>query len=172
MAAGRLASRTWARGTNTAYSYNTAGDLATVSYSDSTPGVTNNYDRLGRKSTVVCGSTTTSFVYDLANDVLSESYTGGVLNGLTVTNQFDADLRRTSVGPWNNGSSTLCQANYGYDNASRLASVSDGNGNSAAYSYLAFSPLVGQIVFKSNTVTRMTTAKQYDYLNRLSSISS
>jgi YD repeat-containing protein len=31
---------------------------------------------------------------------------------------------------------------------------------------------VGQIVFKSNTVTRMTTSKQYDFLNRLSSISS
>ena len=39
-------------------------------------------------------------------------------------------------------------------------------------SYLANSSLVGQIIFKSNTVTRMTTSKQYDFLNRLSSISS
>jgi RHS repeat-associated protein len=31
---------------------------------------------------------------------------------------------------------------------------------------------VGQIVFASNGVTRMTTSKQYDYLNRLASISS
>jgi hypothetical protein len=54
---------------------------------------------------------------------------------------------------------------------SRLATVSDGT-NSATYSYLANSSLVGQIVFASNTVTRMTTSKQYDYLNRLSSISS
>jgi hypothetical protein len=44
--------------------------------------------------------------------------------------------------------------------------------NSAAYSYLANSSLVGQIVFTSNTVARMTTTKQYDYLNRLGSISS
>jgi len=49
--------------------------------------------------------------------------------------------------------------------------VSDGT-NSATYSYLANSPLVGQIVFASNGVTRMTTSKQYDYLNRLSSIAS
>jgi RHS repeat-associated protein len=38
--------------------------------------------------------------------------------------------------------------------ASWLASVSDGT-NSAAYSYLAISPLVWQIGFKSNTMTRM-----------------
>ena len=44
--------------------------------------------------------------------------------------------------------------------------------NAAAYSYLANSPLVRQIMFKSNAVTRMTTTKQYDFLNRLSSISS
>ena len=120
---------------------------------------------------MVCGGTTTSFVYDLANDVLSESYSGGTLAGLAITSQFDADLRRTSVA-LGNGSSTLCQAVYGYDNASRLATVSDGNGEAAAYSYLANSPLAGQITFSQNGATRMTTTKQYDYLNRLGSIAS
>ena len=33
-AAGRLQTRLWARGTNTSYGFNTAGDLATVSYND------------------------------------------------------------------------------------------------------------------------------------------
>jgi RHS repeat-associated protein len=61
---------------------------------------------------------------------------------------------------------------HGYDNASRLASVSDGNGNAASYSYLANSSLVGQIAFAHSGTTEMTTIKQYDYLNRLSSISS
>ena len=64
------------------------------------------------------------------------------------------------------GATTLCRTTNGFDNASRLAMVGDGT-NSAAYSYLANSSLVGQIVFKSNTVTRMTTSKQYDFLNRL-----
>ena len=64
------------------------------------------------------------------------------------------------------------QANYGYDGASRLASVSDGNGNSAAYSYVANSPLVGHIMFKRSSTTEMTTTNQYDYLNRLTSVSS
>ena len=39
---------------------------------------------------IVHGITTISFVYDLANDVLSESYSNGILNGLAVTNTFDA----------------------------------------------------------------------------------
>jgi hypothetical protein len=119
---------------------------------------------------VVCGGTTTSFTYDWANDVLSESYSGGTLGGLSVTNKFDTVLRRTNSALLN-GSTTLCQALYGYDNASRLSSVSDGI-NMAANTYLANSSLIGQIVFTSNTVTRMTTSKQYDYLNRLSSIAS
>jgi RHS repeat-associated protein len=50
--------------------------------------------------------------------------------------------------------------------------VSDGNGNTASYTYLANSPLVRQIVFANSGATRMTTTKQYDYLNRLTGISS
>ena len=118
-ASGRLASRAWARGTNTTYGYDTAGNLTKVNYSDSTPGLAYTRDRLGRQTAITCGSTTTSFAYDLANDVLSESYSGGTLGGLKVTNQFDTDLRRTNTALLN-GSTTLCQAIYGYDNASRL----------------------------------------------------
>ncbi len=44
--------------------------------------------------------------------------------------------------------------------------------NSALYPCLANSPLLGQILFQSNTVARMTTSKQYENLNRLSSIPS
>jgi YD repeat-containing protein len=46
--------------------------------------------------------------------------------------------------------------------------VSDGT-NSAAYSYLANSSLVSNIVFKQSGTTRMTTTKQFDLLNRLTS---
>ena len=44
--------------------------------------------------------------------------------------------------------------------------------HSATYSYLANSPLVNQTTFKQDTAVRMTTSKQFDYLNRLTSISS
>ena len=84
---------------------------------------------------------------------------------------YDSDLRRTMLAALS-GSSQLLSATYGFDNASRLASVTDGNNNSATYSYLANSPLVSQITFKQSGLTRMTTTKQWDYLNRLTQISS
>jgi hypothetical protein len=65
-------------------------------------------------------------------------------------------LRRTNTALLH-GATTLCQAIYGHDNASRLSTVSVGV-NSAAYTYLANSSLVGQIAFKSNTVARIATA--------------
>jgi YD repeat-containing protein len=56
-AAGRLASRTWARGTNTTYTYNNAGDLAGIAYNDgATPGLPFGYDRRGRPTGVTQGA--------------------------------------------------------------------------------------------------------------------
>ncbi len=66
-----------------------------------------------------------------------------------------AFLRRTAVA-LNTQPSTL--NTFGYDNASRLSSVANGL-NTAAYTYLANSPLVSQILFKTNGNTRMTTTK-------------
>jgi YD repeat-containing protein len=64
---------------------------------------------------------------------------------------------------------------YSYDTASRLQTVSNltsGASHSAHYSYLANSPLVSQIQFKRNGTEKMTTSKQYDFLNRLTVIQS
>jgi hypothetical protein len=36
--AGRASTRVWKRGISTTYGYNNAGDLASISYSDTTPG--------------------------------------------------------------------------------------------------------------------------------------
>jgi hypothetical protein len=55
------------------------------------------------------------------------------------------------------GATTPWTITYGYDAASRLKTVSDGNSEVATYSYLANSPLVGQITFSKNGTTRMTT---------------
>jgi RHS repeat-associated protein len=169
--AGRLVSRTWARGVTTAYAYDSAGGLTNIVYSDSTPGVTNSYDCLGRLSSVACGEMTDTLTYNYANQLLSESFTGGPLDGLSVTNGYDQYLRRATLAALNQFS-PLSTISYTYDNASRLSSVSDGNNNSATYSYLANSPLAGQILFQQGSTTRMTTTKTYDYLNRLTQISS
>ena len=66
----------------------------------------------------------------------------------------------------------LKSTTYGYDNASRLLTVNDGNNNTARYNYLANSPLVGQIAFQQNGKALMTTTKSYDSLNRLTAIES
>jgi RHS repeat-associated protein len=170
--AGRLLTRLWARGTNTTYSYNNAGDLSGVSYNDGvTPNVTYTYDRRGRQATVLRNGMTTTVAYNDAGQLLMETNSGGTLNGLSVTNGYDICLRRTNVTVLNPVSSILNRAAYTYDNASRLQTVSDGT-NNATYTYLANSPLVSQIAVKSNTVSRMTAIKSYDYLNRLTTISS
>jgi RHS repeat-associated protein len=172
--AGRLQSRAWARGVTTSYGYNWAGMLASVSYSDSTPAVSNAYDRLGRLLSAACNGTTGSFGYNEMNSVLSLSFSGGSLGGLSVTNGFDQFLRRTNIAALATGSPLLKQS-FGYDNASRLQTVTDnttGTAYAATYSYLANSPLVNQITFKQGQTVRMTTTKQFDYLNRLLSASS
>ena len=60
---------------------------------------------------------------------------------------------------------------YGFDAGSRLQTVTDGADYSATYTYLANSPLVSQVSFANSYMTVMTTAKQYDYVNRLTQIS-
>jgi RHS repeat-associated protein len=167
-AAGRLQTRTWARGTTATYGYDLAGELNSVTYSDSTPPISYGYDRLGRQTAITNGTAVCSLAYDLAGDLLSESYSGGPLDGLSVTNGYDQYLRRTALAALSSAT-PLLQQSFGYDNASRLASVSDGT-NSAGYTYVANSPLVSQIMFTNNGVLRMTTAKSYDYLNRLTAI--
>ncbi len=111
---------------------------------------------------------TTSLTYNDANQLLTEGYSGGTLGGFTVTGGYDTALRRTSLSL---NSSPAVSLTYGYDYASRLTNVTDGT-YSAGYTFLVNSPLIGQITLKSNTTVRLTTTKQFDYLNRLQGISS
>ncbi|MEW6305060.1 MAG: RHS repeat-associated core domain-containing protein [Verrucomicrobiota bacterium] len=63
----------------------------------------------------------------------------------------------------------LASADYTYDPASRLLSVSDGT-HSATYAYLTNLSRVRQITFARTNVTRMTTTRTYDDLQRLTSV--
>lgn len=171
-AGGKLKTRKWARNITTTYTTNSLGDIISIDYSDSTPDVTFTLDRQGRKTSITQGSDTTEFLYTEAGLPVSEKGTAGTLNGLTITNQYDTLMRRSSVKAMiTSPSTTLSSATYGYDAASRLLGVTNGN-YSVNYAYLANSPLVNQLTFRESTTTRMTTTKSYDYLNRLLSISS
>jgi RHS repeat-associated protein len=162
--AGKLKSRVWARGITTTYSYNNAGDLSTVSYSDGTVGVTNGYNRLGRLAAVTNGTAVCAFTYNNVGQLLSEAYSAGPLAGLTVTNGYDNLLRRSAVAVSNIAETV---SRYGYDAASRLAAVTNGT-LTASYGYLANSPLIEMMNFKDNGNTRLTVSNRYDALNRLS----
>jgi len=168
--AGRLANRLWARGILTTYSYDAAGTLNETAYSDSTPGLAFGFDRLGRQVSVTNGATVCSRIYNDVGDVLIESYTAGPLNGLSVTNGYDSLLRRTDLAVLQS-SNPLIQQSFAFDAASRLQTVSDST-NTATYTYVVNSPLVGNITFQHNGQTVMTTTKTYDYLNRLTAIQS
>jgi RHS repeat-associated protein len=167
--AGRLKERKWARAVTTTYTNNAAGDLMAVIYSDGTRAVTNTYDRLGRLTTVQHGSDrTVTLAYNNASRLLSEAYSGGPLTGLTLTNGYDSLLRRTRVGV---SGQSAAQNDYAYDGASRLLRVTNAS-DVAEYSYLANSKLFATVTFRRSGTTRMTTTRQYDFLNRLTEIKS
>ena len=107
------------------------------------------------------GPPASTLTYNPAGQLTSET----LATDLSITNTYDELLRRSSLTLQPFNSFTL----YTYDNASRLASVSDGT-TTATFTYIANSPLVSQIAFTQSGQPRMTTTKQYDALNRLTSI--
>ena len=139
-AGGRLKTRTWARTNSssvrivTTYKYgfddsifgNNYPDLTEISYNDSvTPTTTYDYDRRGRQTSVVRAGMTTTRSYSAAGQLLGEAYSGGSLSGLWATNTFDSLLRRTNLTARSSGATYVSTA-YGYDQASRLQTVTDG----------------------------------------------
>src|SRR5207247_1634301 len=114
---------------------------SSISYNDgATATVGYGLDRRGRQTTNTQGSITTTRVFDEPGNLLSEAYTGGPLGGLSLTNAYDQYLRRTNLALFSSLPALLSSATNTYDAASRLATVGDGQGNSANYGYLANSP--------------------------------
>jgi YD repeat-containing protein len=86
--AGRLKTRVWVRGIATTYTTNALGDVARITYSDTTPAVTNNLDRLGRATNVIDGAGSHFFVLHDSGLVLIETNSSGTLAGLSITNGY------------------------------------------------------------------------------------
>jgi RHS repeat-associated protein len=167
--AGRLSSRVWARGIVTTNTFTAAGDLKTVAYLNdpsNAAGLSYSYDRRGRLQTLTQGAATETLAYSDAGQLLSESYIGGPLTGLSITNGFDRLLRRNAVAVT---SEAATFTEFVYDDASRLKTITSGGG-SATYGYLQNSPLVETMDLSYAGSTRLTTTKQYDLLNRLGAV--
>jgi RHS repeat-associated protein len=169
-AGGRPRSRQWARGDLTHYTYNAAGELAAIEYSDGTTDpVTYGYDRQGWRSSMGQGTENWRLFHDVEGRLLSEMGVAGFVAGLGVTNQIDHFGRRTGLTTFTRQGPVTSPA-YGYDAAGRLASVADGS-SAAFYSYVAGSPLAGRIRFQEEDVTRLTTVREADALDRVSAVS-
>ena len=138
---GRLATRAWARGVTTSYSYDAFGQPLSVEYSDATPPVSYAYDALGRLKVAqsflpatgeILFSTTN--VYD-GIDLVAE-----IQNGTRVERPSDAFGRPAGIAVGSDYS-----VDYGYDAYGRFSSVQSAQSadtNLFTYSYLPGSHLL------------------------------
>ncbi len=169
-AAGRLLTRTWARGVTTTYAYNAAGDLASIDYSGTTPDITYTYDRMGRRVTATDGVSTQTTAYATSGEPVSDTWAGGPLDTVAVAWSYDNLHRRSGLAATRDQTS-LGSTGYTYDDASRLSAVTSG-ANTATYAYQANSNLISTLTFNNGTADVLTTTKTNDKLNRLLSVSS
>ena len=161
-AAGRLASRTWARslaGTRiaTIYSYD-AGMLTLTNYSDTTPDVSQTYDPFGRPLQTSNSVSKTIYAYDPATlllDTETISHDLNLDNTAELTRVIDRkndNLLRPTGFDLKNGATIENQATYTYDITGRLATVTDAT-SSFTYGYLPQSSLLATVTGPAHSVT-------------------
>ncbi|MGJ8634236.1 MAG: RHS repeat domain-containing protein [Luteolibacter sp.] len=155
--AGRLATRTWERGTTTTYSYD-AGMLATTDYSDTTPDVVQTYDNFGRPTRTTNIVSTTDYAYDPATLVLDtetishDTDSDGTPELTRVIDRKQDNLLRPTGYLLKDGTTTEQETTYTYDTTGRLGTVADAN-DTFTYGYLADSNLLETVTGPAHTVT-------------------
>ena len=116
---GRLATRTWARGPVTTYSYDLeTGELTDIVYSDTTPDVHFTYDDLGRQKTITDAVGLRTFAYKPDTLQLDSENIAGIYNR-TINRTYDEKGRADGfyTGP-------DYAVGYGFDGRGRLNAVS------------------------------------------------
>ena len=153
--AGKLASRTWARGIVTTYSYDIFGQLLSVNYDDETPDIDFAYNRLGQLLTVNDATGERSFSYNSNLGLVRESISGIYNKELNYSYTTDGAKGRPlsmSIGEVQNYS-------YGYDTYGRLNQIITPLGT-FNYSYLANSDLLSQLT-RPNGVNTIWSYEQH-----------
>ena len=159
---GRLASRIWACGIVTAYSYDNWGNLTNTVYSDGTPTIALSYDALGRQTEAHDAAGITTFLYDSFGSLTNETVVG-VAGTNTIVRYWD-DFGR-SIGYALNGAR---QTTIGYElDKGRIATMevlsihsptTTNHYNSFSWTYLPGSDLKSSLAYPNG----LTVSWQYD----------
>ena len=86
---GKLASRTWARGVVSTYTYDGWGNLTNIVHSDGTPSISMAYDVMGRLVETSDAAGVTTFAYDAFSSLTNETVAGQYANTLDGTNALE-----------------------------------------------------------------------------------
>ena len=171
---GRLLTRSWARTVGgvpvtVTNSYNGFSDLVSQEYNDGTPNVYfNDYNRAGQPREIIDGAGTNELTYDHASRLVSSYCSGGLLQGITVSNHFNPYFGRDKLQVSLAGGWTL-EDDYGYDSYGRLGSVTCGT-DTATYGFVPSSDLLQSTTFKHGPTTVLTTTRSWQFGFQLSAI--
>ena len=145
---GKPATRTWARGIVTTYTYSsTTGELLNVDYADDTPDITYTYNRLGQQATVQDAAGARMFAYNSTFDLIKETINGiysKEINRAYTTSGMKGRILGMSIGDVQNYV-------YAYDDYGRINKITTPAGD-FNYTRLANSDLLSQMT-RPNGVT-------------------
>lgn len=122
--AGRVVSHTDGRGVTVDTGYLADGRVDTIAEAGGAGSISFTYDDLGRRTSMIDETGTTTWTYYPDGQVESVSSPAG-----TVSYLCDGSNRRTSM------SQPEGTTNYGYDPAGRLSSATDWNGDTTVFNY-------------------------------------
>lgn len=182
--AGRVSARVAGGQTNpiaTSYIYGTAhgskADLRFVTYQNDpsgTPGIEYVYNRAGTVESIVDASGKRQFSYDKGVIVEVEfiddlnGATADPFLGMKIQRPLDSLHRLDRIGIVNASSSIIYDADYGYDDASRLEEVLFGN-QTAAYGYDPLGDDRETLTYNPSSGHSVVAVRTYDDLDRFKS---
>lgn len=152
---GELKTTTDALNNVTTYTHNTANDLTTIAYQDAKT-VTQTFDGVGNRLTMVDWLGTSTWTYDALNRVSTHTDASGNVIGYSYDSGGNV---ATMTYP---GSKVVT---YTYDNANRIATVTDWDNRVTSYSYDT-SGRMGSFTLPNGVVTTYG----YDNANRVTDI--
>ncbi|NCC61476.1 MAG: RHS repeat protein [Verrucomicrobiae bacterium] len=144
---GKLASRTWARGIVTEYTYDTLGQLTNISYGQSLMDspITYTYNRVGQQTIITDALGARTNIYNALGQLVAEK----LPDGTTLTRTHDTLGRPSGMALDSDYALT-----YGYDSYGRFSAIS--SSVSSVQSVVDYSYLPGADLLSGYTATQVS----------------